>query len=285
MSVLRDASFRARVLAGHVRVRLTPTFTGHPPVVVACTHRTASSATYSAVRRALGYTVVKCHRLNPALMVPTRHLDGAVIGRGGMLCNHMHGDQVVHGSIVKPRREARFIMMVRDPVAVMASMAGLAATGARRWGPDPDTTPHWPACDPFMGAMTGWFEHDVKPALGWSLLDHPFDAERGAGTFQHGQWEILVLRADLADSEKSHELSQFLGVPGIDVRPLNSAAERGQSLGVERARAAIRKHPAVVDVAYAHPFSQLCFTPTQLSAMRGRWLGPAPSTVVPTPPG
>ncbi len=273
------------MLAGHLRVRLAPAITGQPPVVVACTHRTASSATYSALRLALGFSVVKCHRLNPALMVPTRHLDGALIGRGGLLCNHMHGDRVVHGSIVKPRREARFIMMVRDPVAVLASMAGLAATHARRWGPHPDTVPHWPACDPYVGAMTEWFEHDVKPALGWTLLDHPFDAERGAGTFEHGPWKILVLRADLADSRKSQELSQFLGVSGIDVRPLNSAAERGQSAGVERARSAIRQQPAVVDTAYAHPFSRLCFTPTQLIAMRERWLDPAPSIAVPTPQG
>lgn len=263
---------RWRVALTEARLRLAARRTADAlPVVVACTHRTSSSSTYEALRRSLGLRVVKCHRLNPELMSWHR-ARGIVAGSHGLLMNRMHGDFAVHRSIVAAKRPARFVMVVRDPIAVMVSLAGLARSAPVPWGPSPEAAPIWPACAPFDVAMTEWFDGDVRPALGWSALDQPFDPVRGAGAYGHGPWKILVLRADLPDERKGEELSAFLGCRGITLRRINSAAERGQSSGVMQATHAIARMPGAIDRIYAHPFSRHFFAAAEIEHLRERWL-------------
>lgn len=215
--------------------------------------------------------MIKCHRLNRELMT-RRPVRGVVSDGHGLLINRMHGDFAVHESIVVPRHPASFVMLVRDPVAVMVSLAGLARSAAPPWGPRPEETPSWPACAPFDAAMTDWFDGDVRPALGWSALNHPFDVNRGAGVYEHGPWRIIVLRSDLADDRKGEELSRFLGREGITLHRTNSAEQRGQSKGLDEARAALATMPEAIDRIYAHRFSRHFFSEGELARLRERWL-------------
>lgn len=263
---------RWRTWVTKARLLATRVSAAGPPIIVASTHRTASSSTYEALRAACGTRVIKCHRLNRELMTRTP-VRGVVSGAHGLLANRMHGDFAVHESIVVPRRPARFVMLVRDPVAVMVSLAGLARSAAPPWGPQPEENPAWPACTPYDAAMINWFDGDVQPALGWSALDHPFDVDRGAGTYEHGPWSIIVLRSDLADDRKGKELSQFLGHEGITLRVTNSAEHRGQSKGLAEARAALATMPDAIDRLYSHRCSRHFFSGAELARLRQRWLG------------
>ncbi len=256
---LKQASFLARYAM--LRARLAALRS--EPIIVASTHRTASTAVYRALRLALGRRVFKCHRLHQPLMSWNR--PDPQVTPDGMLRNRMTGDWAGLRGVTLPRRPARFVMMVRDPVAVAASMAAFEPVG-----PDPA----WPLVHPHSSAMTEWFDADVAPALGWSPWNDRFDANRKAMLVHHAPWRILVMRADLDDAAKERELSAFVEAPVRMVR-INSAEQRGAGPSHAKVIEKIRHRPDEVDRILG---SRLCthfFSRNELKALRGRWLGQA----------
>lgn len=231
------------------------------PVVVASTHRTASTAVYRSLRVAIGSRAFKCHRLHEPLMswshpVPRLSTDS-------ILRNRMTGDWAVLHGITQPRRPARFVMMVRDPIAVAASMAAFEPPGDGA---------AWPLIPPYANAMTDWFDADVRPALGWSPWGARFDTERKAMVVQHAPWTILVLRADLDDDAKARELSAFVGSPVRMVR-VNSAEQRGAGASHDKVRDRISRLPDEIDRVHGSRLCSHFFTPAEIAAQRSRWLG------------
>ncbi|MBM4224994.1 MAG: hypothetical protein FJ167_09430 [Gammaproteobacteria bacterium] len=232
------------------------------PVVVASTHRTASTAVYRSLRMAIGSRVFKCHRLHEPLM-SWNEPNPKVTPPGGVLRSGMPGDWAVLHAITRPKRPARFVFMVRDPIAVAASMAALKpAEGGTAW----------PMVPPYSNAMTDWFDADVLPALGWSPWNIPFDASRKAMLIDHEPWRILVLRADLDDRSKERELSAFVGATVRMVR-INSAEQRGAGVSHAKACDRIRSLPDEIDRIHRSRLCSHFFTPAELAAQRSRWLG------------
>jgi len=231
------------------------------PVVVASTHRTASTAVYRSLRMAIGSRVFKCHRLHEPLMSWNR--PDPLLTAEGFLRSRTSGDWAVLHGITQPRRPARLVMMVRDPVAVAASMAAFepVQNGAS-----------WPLVPPFSNAMTDWFDTDVLPSLGWSPWNEPFDTERKAMLVDQPPWRILVLRADLDDDSKGRELSRFVGATVQMVR-VNSAEQRGVGSSHAKALARLSQLPDEIDRIHRSKFCSHFFTPGELAAQRSRWLG------------
>jgi hypothetical protein len=182
-----------------------------------------------------------------------------------MLRNRMTGDWAVLHGVTLPRRPARFVMMVRDPVAVAASMAAFEPVGPG---------PAWPLVHPHSNAMTDWFDADVTPALGWSPWNDRFDTDRKAMLVHHAPWRILVMRADLDDAAKERELSAFVEVPVRMVR-INSAEQRGAGPSHAKVIQLIRSLPDDVDRIHRTRLCSHFFTPTELASHRSRWLGQA----------
>ena len=231
------------------------------PVVVASTHRTASTAVYRSLRMAIGSRVFKCHRLHEPLM--SWNTPNPLLTAEGILRSRMSGDWAVLHGITQPRRPARFVFMVRDPIAVAASMAALGR---------PEEGQAWPMVPPYSKSMTDWFDADVLPALGWSPWNVPFDASRKAMLIDHEPWRFLVLRADLDDDSKERELSAFVGATVRMVR-INSSEQRGRSARHARARDRIRSLPDEIDRIHRSRLCSHFFTPDELAAQRSRWLG------------
>ena len=254
---LKQASFLARYAM--LRARLAAL--RHEPVIVASTHRTASTAVYRALRLALGGRVFKCHRLHQPLMSWNR--PNPRLSPDGILRDRMTGDWAVLHGITRPGRPARFVMMVRDPVAVAASMAAFEPT---------QDDPTWPLVQPYSNAMTDWFDADVLPALGWGPWDARFDTHRKAMIVHHSPWSILVLRADLDDGSKERELSAFVNADVRMVR-VNSAEQRGAGSFHAAVRERIRHLPEEIDRIHRSRLCSHFFTPAELSAQRSRWLG------------
>ena len=256
---LKQASFLARYAILRARIAAVR----GEPIVVASTHRTASTAVYRALRDAAGARVVKCHRLHEPLMSWRR--PDPPIAANGLLRNRMTGDWAVLHGITQPRRPARFVMLVRDPIAVAASMAAFDP-------PPVGAVGCWPLVDPHARAMKDWFDGDVTPALGWAPWDQPFDTDRKAATWVHGPWTILVMRADLDDDAKARELTEFICRPVTMVR-INSAEQRGAGREHALVRERIRALGDDVDLIHRSRFCRHFFTLAELAQQRARWVG------------
>jgi hypothetical protein len=284
-----DLRLLAKVAVTRARLRLCA-LTGRPPVVTYATYRTASSSTHWAIRRALGTRAIKAHALYPGRLGRRESLDLHAVDGAAVPVSRHAGDWAVSREIVLPCRAARFVILVRDPVAVAASHYSVFSSG-RSWLPEGLATFDWPAdgaAEPgtlarlaagmFDGAfhwrlMDRWFDEDVQPALGWDALAQPFDREAGHAQHRHGPWDILLMRADLPDAAKSDVLSRFLGVPGIEVRRENRSEDLGRSGLSAAVRRAIRLRPDAVRTLLDGRMARHFWTDAQRDAMLAKWLG------------
>ncbi|MFM7053008.1 MAG: hypothetical protein ACKOYN_12890, partial [Planctomycetota bacterium] len=213
------------------RARLGCTLLGGRPAVTYAAYRTASTAIHHAIRAAGVGVALKAHMLAPANLVPRvaeRHRFSDAQSNLPRSC-HV-GDWAVRLGVIEPRREADFVVSIRDPWSVAHSIfvlsaarlepeiAALAAAG--------DSVSRARAVDlaerTIYGAfprelMPRWIRDDLAPALGWNPLSAPFDADAGADAYEVGPWRVQLMRADLSDGRKSESLRRFLGRPSIAV--------------------------------------------------------------------
>lgn len=284
-----DLRLLSKVAVTRLRLRLCA-LAGRPPVVTYATYRTGSSSTHWAIRRALGMQAIKAHALFPGRLGMRESLDLHAVDGAAVPVSRHAGDWAVSRGVVLPRRPARFVILVRDPVAVAVSNYSVFSSG-RTWLPEGLAGIDWPAdgavdaatlerlaAGLFDGAyhwrlMDRWFDEDVRPALGWDALAQPFDPEAGHVRHRHGPWDILLMRADLPDAAKSDALSRFLGVPGIEVRRENRSEDLGRSGLAAAVRRAVRLRPDAVRTLLDGPMARHFWTDAQRDAMRAKWLG------------
>jgi hypothetical protein len=272
------------------RARLGCTLLGGRPAITYSAYRTASTAIHHAIRSAGVGVALKAHMLAPENLVPRVRERHRFSDAEANLPRSCHvGDWAVRLGIIEPRREADFVVSIRDPWSVAHSIfvlsaarleptiAALATAG--------DAVSRTRAVDLaerlVFGAfprelMSRWIRDDLAPALAWDPLAVAFDADAGVGAYEVGPWRVQLMRADISDERKSESLRRFLGRPSIEVTRKNGAlgfAAANDALGAI-GREAIARRPDAVrelieDATCAH-----FWTPAAREALWRRWTEP-----------
>lgn len=282
-------AFRRRLSYGvrYASKRLRFAWPGnHRPAVTYGTYRTSSTAIHHAIRRQLGGRSIKAHALAPKHLGSILDLDSEpVLAEDGVpLCAH-YGNHAVRRGILLPGRPADFVLTVRDPVAVAAS---LFYSFSSWWSPRLRAVMlagrtggelHDAIDDGFFGCfprklMLDWLSQDVPGGLGWDLLRMPFDADRGWQEYSHGQLRILVLRADVQPAEKQVVLRRFLNAPELVLRHSNSGLGYGRERPALAAsvREVIRSRRAWLEEVAADPRTVHLWGIDGARKMLGSWL-------------
>ncbi len=262
---------------------------GGRPAVTYAAYRTASTSIHHAIRRAGVGTAAKAHMLASHNLVPrVRERESFAHQDQGIPKSCHVGDWAVRLGILEPRREADFVIMVRDPWAVAHSIFVLSAASVYPEFLNPSSDAHDRrqlvdrAEEIIFGRfpsdlMIRWMREDVAVALGWDPLTSPFDADRGFESREHGPWRIQLLRTDISDARKSDALRMFFKRPAINVEPKNGALSfaHASTAVAEIARAAIARRPAAVAATIDGPFCRHFWSDTDRAAMLARW---APAT-------
>jgi hypothetical protein len=253
---------------------------GVDPVVTYATWRTASSSAHEAIRAAGAWPCVKAHGLQP----DTRFLEYASAFRGRASLGRRHaGDEAVSGGVLRGGGRAKWVIMVRDPLAIAASLLvfesashparlrdALAARAAIDFGDHGDDLRALVARAP-IEVLDRWFELDVLPSLGWSPLGEPFDVERGWSRSECRWGPVLTLRADIAEDAKGSALSEFLG-RDVQFRRSNSASAHGQDRLHHAIIATVAQDPDLIERSAALRSSRHFWSADGLARLRGRWL-------------
>jgi len=260
---------------------------GLRPTVTYATHRTGSTAVHRAIRGS-SRAAVKAHALAPAHLSPRRRdrFRGLRAEDGVPIGFHV-GDWVVRRAIVEPRCAADFVVLLREPVAVAAS---LFAGGREWWAPglaasldEPrmldDEAVHL-AADSLESRVPStlirdWLRHDLAPTLGLDLLEVTFDRDRGFAAIERGPWRIALLRSDLSDERKQQELSTFLRRVVPRPATMNATAQAAPWVrrAMQLARRALASRPALVDRLLDEPFVEHLWSPAEVASLRRAWRG------------
>lgn len=237
---------------------------GKVPVVTYATWRTGSTSVHHAIRASRRPAAVKAHSLHwPNISGEPRSLAG-IAWRGA---THV-GDLAVHRHVVARGRRADWVVMVRDPLAIALSLAAfaLAASGHAELN---DQAVDRALVQAPVGALDWWLEHDMRPALGWSALDAPFERERGWTESECRHGRVLVLRADLPDPAKDEALSRFLGT-AVRVVPNNDSRSGGRGKVLEALVRRLQAHPVIAATSLAQRSARHFWHEDQLARLHVR---------------
>jgi hypothetical protein len=260
-SARREWSFTTRLEAKRVQFALARA-RGELPVVTYATWRTASTSVHHAIRASCRIAAVKAHALD-------RHNIGggptSVFSAFSRARTHV-GDWAVHRHVLAARRRADWVVMVRDPLAMALSAAALEFRATSAGLPSPSRLDELLGSAP-IGRLDWWLEHDMRPSLGWSVLDIPFDRDRGWTETEFALGRVLVMRADVPDPAKGEVLSRFLGT-AVRVARKNDAQSggRGGVLGALIQR--LEAHPSLRAASLAQRSARHFWHEDQLLRLR-----------------
>jgi hypothetical protein len=182
------------------------------PVLVYCTGRVGSIAMFNALC-ANGVFAFKVEDLDPGTGRSQR-------GTTGWVYNH----------ITKPRRPAKVIFIVRNPVALMVS----DFLPKLKWIVDQPDAHLYLSTEALVRVFNdqyfaqgrhteklNWFEENAQRFTGIDVYAHSFDREAGYGQFNNGTYDVLTVRTELDDATKAVVVGEFVGVPGLEIPRIN----------------------------------------------------------------
>ncbi|MBV8519429.1 MAG: hypothetical protein JO197_18705 [Acidobacteria bacterium] len=184
-------------------------------------------------------------------------------------------------SIIRRGKRVRVVTLVRDPIArnLSSYFEHLDAIWSTRDAHEKIAMDE--LCRGFFERYTHdepltWFDDELLPVLGIDVYQLPFPAE-GHLVIRTPQCELLILKAELSDAQKSAALSRFFGMRGIDVRRANDTGTQSNGEAFRRFIEAIRLTPDYVDRMLDSRYTRHFYGDEERVALRRRWLRASPA--------
>jgi hypothetical protein len=250
-----------------------------PPVLVYTAPKVASTAVTDALQAVEGQAVFHVHMISAASI---RSLREAMRRRGlsrmrrDVLGLEDIGNALASG-LIEPRRPARVVSLVRDPVArnisfYFETLDVLWQTARahervhleRLLAEFHERFRHERGID--------WFDNEFKPVLGIDVYEHPFPHDLGYLRIDSGPYEVLIMRHDLDDRVKERCLAELVGVRAVSLTPRNVSAQKPYAdvyreflRRIELPEDYVKR---LLDSKYARHF----YAPEELARFRAKWL-------------
>ncbi len=250
-----------------------------PPVLVYTAPKVASTAVTHALETVGGQSVFHVHMISAAGI---RGLHEAMRRRGlGRVRNVLNDPDdlglALADVIIKPRRRARVVSLVRDPVARNISsyfqaldVLWQAESAHEHFGVER-------LLEEFHERFThergiDWFDDEFKPVLGIDVYEHPFPRREGFLRIDSGPYEVLLMRHDLDDRLKEKCLAALIGVPSVTLTPRNVGAEKSYSEAYREFLSRVVLPEDYVDRMLGSKYARHFFDPEELERVRAKWL-------------
>lgn len=250
-----------------------------PPVLVYASPKVASTAVTHALMAVEGQTVFHVHMISAENI---RALRDAMRRRGLTRARQdMNGLEdlglSLGAELIGPRRPARVVSLVREPVARNISfyfqtldVLWQAERAHERFSVERLLSEFHERFTHERGVE--WFDKEFKPVLGVDVYEHPFPHDRGFLRIDSGPYEILLMRHDLDDRVKERRLAELVGAPRVTLAPRNVGAEKVYAAAylefLKRVELPEDYVNRLLDTKYARHF----YSPEELDRVRAKWL-------------
>ncbi|MCH2113938.1 MAG: putative capsular polysaccharide synthesis family protein [Pirellulales bacterium] len=248
------------------------------PTIVYSVERSGSIALFQSLH-AHGDFALSTHRLDPAKIKVKRYS-----GSTNFATRH----------IVLKGRKAKIISLIRNPIdSIMSFFArsdfrdrakkqGKAAAVSQRSSIEE-------VCQQFRDEALEsgryayhleWFDTEFKAALGVDVYEHPFNKEAGFVEIHHEPYDILLIRTELKDDQKSKLVSEFLGLKDFEMRGGSftrsmAAGAPGEEAPYAEKYKMLKSHAKIpemyLDAIAGSRFASHFFTEESLGAMRQKY--------------
>ena len=236
---------------------------GHTPVLVYCTGRVGSIALFNALYKR-GVFAFKVEDLNP-------NADRRQRGTTHWVYSH----------VAKPRRPAKVIFIVRNPVALMVSDF-LPKLPYMTDAPDPyeTLTPaqmrHIFNTKYFQEGRhlekLRWFQQQAEPYLGVDVYAQSFPQQQGYLRFRQAGYDALVIRTELDNPTKARVVGDFVGLDDLRIERMNVGEKKDYGDAYGPFKRALTIKPEHLETIFASQYARHFYGRAKMVEMNERWL-------------
>ena len=174
------------------------------------------------------------------------------------------------------RGHVRVITLVREPVATNISMFFqlleyyLKTRGA---GEQPDIAA---LRDLFLSEYNHfrpviWFDAELKTTLGIDVYEHAFRMEEGYMCISTGKVDLIVIKSEIEDDNKSRIIADFLGIKELQLVRSNVAEDKRHAGTYRKFKESIKLPQSLLDRIYESRYARHFYSPQEIEGFRMRW--------------
>lgn len=182
--------------------------------------------------------------------------------------------------IVKSQRQAKFITIVRDPIALMigefySKLAWITGLNLEENLPSIDELVHLFNTVYFEQnrhqEKLAWFEREYHGVLGIDIYRQVSPAESGSASFQSGRYQVLIQQLEQSNELRSQQVANFLGLSNLTIRRDNVRNEKSLGKTYDEFKKQVKVLPQHLDTAYNSAYAKYCYTSSQIANFRQTW--------------
>jgi hypothetical protein len=192
--------------------------------------------------------------------------------------HHLYMGLRVHRHIIRRRHPAKFITMVRDPIARNISSAfqnfelttGLQSAAEQMLSRHTLTEMmHAYGLDQFP--LT-WFDEEIKTTLGIDVFAQPFSHEQGYSQYQNKPFDLLLIKAESDDAVKEKAIADFLGLENFRLTRTNVGESKIYADDYQFVKDNLVFSAHEIDPMYRSKFVTHFYTPQEIATMKAHWV-------------
>lgn len=245
-----------------------------PLVLVYQMGKVGSSSVQAALKALEGLNSFQVHRLEKGF------LDAAVADcqkKGQPIHRRLEQSLLLREQIIKPRRPAKVISLVREPIG--RNISAYFENLDRLW--DIKNAHESLTMDQLQAgffekfsqssALT-WFDDEFNNVLGIDIYQKPFPHAERFVRIDSPPYEALIMRVDLDDERKVKCIEELLGIKNLPWASTNSSDDTVYGDVYREFKKAVRLPREYIDTMLDSKFSRHFFSPAEIAGFREKWM-------------
>lgn len=265
MNLISTLKRRRKIKAAEIKVLQSSKDDALPRVIVYQMGKVASSSIYKALKKRND-----CYGFHTHCLTLTKANDST----SNLDKRGRHSISLAE-HIIKPQRPTKIITLVRDPFA--RNISAYFENNEKAKAPNLDTNQINSLVEDFIENSNhnhnqNWYDNEFKKALNIDIFAYEFDRERGWSTFKQGPFEVLVLKTNLPDSEKTKQIAKFTGIEDLVINRINETGAKKTTSCYKQFKEMIQFPDEIAQPILQSRFTQHFFTDSEIDRMKKQWL-------------
>lgn len=242
------------------------------PVVVYTMAKVGSTSVAYSVRKQTSYPVFHIHSMQQAC------IDKAYwqCRQKGWWPDSRQPGALIKKDVIDQKRPVKIICTIREPIArnLSAFFDVLPFyTGRNDYSASTDIEV---LTDTFMQQLPHrypleWLQNELGTSLGINVYDYPFDINKKFMLIKHGNIELLLIRTDLNDAEKSMRIAQMLDCPAFQLVNRNEGAKKAYASLYQKFKAHVTLPESYLDTMLQSDYACHFFSEAERQKIKKRW--------------
>ena len=180
-------------------------------------------------------------------------------------------------SYIKKRKKAKFITLVREPVSrnisdfFFKSFTNITPVEYADLDLNVEELFKTFVNNYAHSVPLTWFDMELKPVLGIDIYEYPFPKEKGFLTIDRGNFQLLIIKVEIADSVKEKAIGEFLGIADFKLTRRNASTDKHYANTYRDFLETVELPQTYVEIMCSSEYTRHFYTDTDIEATRETW--------------